>query len=100
MAWFLHHTLASPAQATDPRLNLHQADLSGLPPVTIVAAEIDPLVTEGEMLAARLRQVGVDVTRREWPGVTHEFFGASPLIPAATEAQRWAGGRLRDALRR
>lgn len=45
MAWFLHHTLSSPAQATDPRLNLHQADLSGLPPVTVVAAQIDPLKT-------------------------------------------------------
>lgn len=100
MAWFFHHTLADPAQAKDPRLNLHQADLSGLPPVTIIAAEIDPLTSEGEMLTARLRQLGVPVERREYPRVTHEFFGASPLIPAATEAQKFAGARLRGALAR
>lgn len=100
MAWFFHHTLASPAQAKDPRLNLHQANLSGLPPVTIIAAQIDPLTTEGEMLTARLRQLRVPVERREYPGVTHEFFGAAPLIPAAAEAQRYAGARLRAALAR
>ncbi|WP_240782178.1 alpha/beta hydrolase [Qipengyuania sediminis] len=100
MAWFMHHTLASPAQALDPRLNLFQADLSGLPPVTIVAAQIDPLTSEGELLTTRLRQLRVPVERREFPGVTHEFFGAAPLIPAATEAQKWAGGRLRTALAR
>ena len=41
---------------------------------------------------------GVTVERREWAGTTHEFFGADALIPAAAEAQQWAGQRLRDAL--
>lgn len=99
MAWFFHHTMISPAQASDPRLNLVAADLRGLPPVTIVAAQIDPLNTEGEQLAARLRQLNVPVERRAFPRVTHEFFGAAPLIPAAAEAQRYAGTRLREALR-
>jgi acetyl esterase/lipase len=99
MAWFFHHTLANPAQSADPRINLVAADLRGLPPVTIVAAQIDPLLTEGEQLAARLRQSSVPVERRVFPRVTHEFFGAAPLIPEAVEAQRYAGSRLREALR-
>lgn len=99
MAWFFHHTLANPAQITDPRINLLAADLRGLPPVTIVAAQIDPLRTEGQVLAQRLQQSGVEVERREYPRVTHEFFGAAPLIPAAAEAQRFAGARLREDLR-
>ena len=99
MAWFFHHTLANPAQSADPRINLLSADLRGLPPVTIVAAQIDPLRTEGQVLAQRLQQSGVEVERREYPRVTHEFFGAAPLIPAAAEAQRFAGTRLREDLR-
>lgn len=99
MAWFFHHTLANPAQSADPRINLLAADLRGLPPVTIIAAQIDPLRTEGQVLAQRLQQSGVEVERREYPRVTHEFFGAAPLIPAAAEAQRFAGARLREDLR-
>jgi acetyl esterase/lipase len=99
MAWFFHHTLARPAQSADPRINLVAADLRGLPPVTIIAAQIDPLLTEGEQLAARLRQSSVPVERRVFPRVTHEFFGAAPLIPEAVEAQRYGGSRLREALR-
>jgi acetyl esterase/lipase len=98
MAWFFHYVARTPADLMDPRINLVGANLQGLPPVTIVAAQIDPLRSEGETLAGRLQAQGVAVERREWPNVTHEFFGADGLIPAAAEAQQWAGSRLRDAL--
>jgi acetyl esterase/lipase len=98
MAWFLHYVARTPADLMDPRINLVAANVQGLPPVTIVAAQIDPLRSEGEMLAQRLQAQGVSVERREYPGTTHEFFGADALIPGAREAQQWAGSRLRDAL--
>ena len=98
MAWFFHYVARQPADLMDPRINLVGANLGGLPPVTIVAAQIDPLRSEGELLAQRLQASGVAVERREWAGATHEFFGADGLIPAAAEAQQWAGQRLRDAL--
>ena len=100
MAWFLHHTTRNPTDAMDPRINLVMANLRGLPPVTIVAAQIDPLRSEGAMLADRLRAAGVRVTRREFPGTTHEFFGADAVIPEALAAQKFAGEQLRMALRR
>ncbi len=100
MAWFLHHTLRSPADAADPRVNLVAANLSGLPPVTIVQAQIDPLRSEGTALAERLRAAGVQVATREYPGVTHEFFGADALIPEARQAQAFAGQQLRAAFGR
>lgn len=100
MAWFIHHTVRSPADAMDPRLNLVMADLHGLPPVTIVAAQIDPLRSEGATLADKLRAAGVKVTRREFPGTTHEFFGADALIPEAKQAQAFAGQQLRVAFGR
>lgn len=66
--------------------------------MTIVTAQIDPLRSEGEMLAQHLQSQGVAVERHEYPGTTHEFFGADALIPGARDAQQWAGMRLRDAL--
>jgi acetyl esterase/lipase len=98
MAWFLHHTARTPTDLTDPRINLVAADFRGLPPTTIVAAQIDVLRSEGELLAQRMQAAGVAVERREWAGATHEFFGADAVIADAREAQAWAGGRLRAAL--
>lgn len=98
MAWFFRYVATSPADLNDPRINLVGANLAGLPPVTIVAAQIDPLRSEGELLAQRLSAQGVSVERREFAGTTHEFFGADAVIAAAGQAQAWAGQRLHDAL--
>lgn len=98
MAWFFRYVPRAPADLMDPRINLVGANLQGLPPVTIVAAQVDPLRSEGEQLAQRLAASGVAVERREWEGSAHEFFGADAVIRDAAEAQQWAGGRLREAL--
>ncbi|GAA4016561.1 alpha/beta hydrolase [Sphingomonas swuensis] len=98
MAWFFRYVPRSPADLMDPRINLVGANLQGLPPVTIVAAQVDPLRSEGELLAQRLAAAGVQVERREWAGSAHEFFGADAVIRDAAEAQQWAGGKLRQAL--
>ena len=98
MAWFFRYVPRSAADLMDPRINLVGANLAGLPPVTIVAAQIDPLRSEGELLAQRLQSAGVAVTRREYAGATHEFFGGDAVIADAREAQAWAGEQLRGAL--
>jgi acetyl esterase/lipase len=97
MAWFFRYVPRSPADLMDPRVNLVGANLAGLAPVTIVAAQIDPLRSEGELLAQRLQAAGVPVERREWEGATHEFFGADAVIADAREAQAYASERLRAA---
>ena len=97
MAWFFHYVARTPADLMDAR-NLVAANLQGLPPVTIVSAQIDPLRSEGEMLAEHLQSQGVPVERRVFDGTTHEFFGADALISGARDAQQWAGMRLHDAL--
>ena len=100
MAWFFRYVPRTPADLMDPRINLVGANLQGLAPVTIVAAQIDPLRSEGETLETRLRQAGVRVSRREFPRVTHEFFGADPVIAEAKQAQAYAGQQLRVAFGR
>lgn len=72
------------------------ADLSGLPPTVIVAAEVDPLLTEGEKWAKRLSRSGVPTQHHVIPGTFHAFFGFVDDLEEAREAQ-WL---VADALRR
>jgi acetyl esterase/lipase len=99
MIWAFSHVLNSPAERTDPRLDLLHAKLSLLPAVTIINAQIDPLRSDGATLEESLKQAGVPVMRKECEGVTHEFFGAAPVLPAAKKAQSFASDRLKDAFK-
>ncbi|MEQ1783210.1 MAG: alpha/beta hydrolase [Hyphomonadaceae bacterium] len=96
--WFFKHTLASPDQASDPRLNLVSANLAGLPATTIILAEIDPLHDDGVTLADALKAAGVQTELKEYKGVTHEFFGMGAVVADAKDAVSFAGGKLKSAL--
>jgi acetyl esterase/lipase len=99
--WFVDKLTRSPLDLQDPRLDVvGKADLRGLPPATIINAGIDPLRSDGEMLAQKLQAAGVPAVQRTWPGATHEFFGLAPVVPDATEAQGFAAQRLREAFGR
>ncbi|MEZ0487774.1 alpha/beta hydrolase fold domain-containing protein [Fibrella aquatica] len=71
------------------------ADLTGLPPATIIGAEIDPLQTEGKSLADKFQSVGVPTTYQLYPGTTHEFFGLEAVIGQAGRAQDFAAQQLK-----
>jgi acetyl esterase len=96
MSWFFDNYLRSTADRADPRVNLVAASLQGLPPTTIINAQIDPLRSDGEMLAEKLRAAGVTVEQKTYAGVTHEFFGMATVVDAAKEAQQMAA----DAFKR
>ena len=74
---------------------LVRADLSGLPPTTIINAEIDPLEAEGGELANQLEAAGVEVTRKVYDNVTHEFFGLNHILEQAEDAQNLAAQALK-----
>ncbi len=97
MQWFGVRYLADPADASDIYASpLLAEDLSGLPPATILTAEIDPLQSEGAAYAARLRAAGVEVVYQNFPGVVHEFFGMGALLPEAQEAVALAAEGLQS----
>jgi acetyl esterase/lipase len=99
IAWFLRNTLSTESDKTDPRLDLIHAKLSLLPSVTIINAQIDPLRSDGTMLEEALRQANVPVTRREYEGVTHDFFEAAAVLPEAKKAQSFAVDQLKEAFK-
>lgn len=97
LAWFFVHTLAKPTQALDPRMNLVGTDLKGLPPTTIILAEIDPLHDDGANLGAKMQAAGDQVEVKEFPGVTHEFFGMGKVVAGAKSAEDFAAAKLKAA---
>ncbi|WP_083322597.1 alpha/beta hydrolase [Hymenobacter lapidarius] len=99
MEWFFKNYLRTPADGQDPRVNLVAANLKGLPPTTIIAAEYDPLTSEGKTLADNLQAAGVKVNYKLYEGTTHEFFGMAGVVPQADAAQAVATDDLKNALK-
>jgi acetyl esterase/lipase len=95
--WFVKQLVRSDEDLKDKRLQLIEARLTGLPPVTIINARIDPLRSDGAKLEDALSDAGVPVERREYEGVTHEFFGCGAVLEKAREAVDYAGRRLKVA---
>ena len=96
--WALGLYLGNPADKDDPRIDLvGKADVAGLPRTIIVTAEIDPLRSDGERLGGKLKRATVPVQMRDYPGVTHDFFGMSGVVEKSAMAQAFVADRLREA---
>jgi acetyl esterase/lipase len=99
MQWFVKNYLNNMNEAKEPMINLVNTNLKGLPPTTIICAEIDPLQSEGKLLSEKLKEAGVTVSMKLYEGVTHEFFGMAAVVPQAKEAQAYAARQLKTALK-
>ena len=97
MRWFAHYTLNSPEDSKNPYLSLLLADVSGMPPATVITAQIDPLRSEGREYAENLEKAGVKVAYRNYLGVTHEFFGMGAVVNKARLAEKFAAEGLKSA---
>lgn len=98
LEWFGSYYLTDPSIArTDPYVSPAIADLTGLPPATVILAEIDPLHDQGEIFAQQLTDAGVDTTVTTYEGVTHEFFGTGAVVDKAVKAVEEAAAALRAA---
>jgi len=97
MEWFFKNYLNNMDEAKDPRINLVAADLKGLEPAMIITDELDPLQSEGMMLADKMKAAGVSVDSKNYDGVTHEFFGMAAIVPQAKDAQAYAADFFKKA---
>jgi acetyl esterase/lipase len=100
LKWFGHYYSRTAADQMDPRVNLVSANLTGLPPTTIINAEIDPLRSDGETLAQAMKKARVNVNQKTFPGVTHEFFGMGKVVRGAYDAELYAVNQLKKAFAR
>lgn len=57
---------------------------AGLPPAVIVTAGLDPLHSEGCDYARKLRDAGVPVIHRDFPGLFHGFLTIQSFAPGAS----------------
>ena len=99
--WFEGYYLRTPADALNPYVApLQQArSLRGLAPATVITDQFDPLRSEGEAYARRLRAEGVPVSATRYNGVTHEFFTTSAVVDKAKQAVAEAASGLRSSFR-
>ncbi|MGR6430284.1 alpha/beta hydrolase [Rhizobium sp. PAMB 3174] len=78
----------------EPLITPLLADLAGLPPTMLIAAECDVLRSDSERMADALLRAGVETSLHIEPGVTHGFINRGRLLPAATAALHRAAGFL------
>jgi len=94
--WFRDHYLNGEADVGDWRASPARAStLAGLPPAYVLTAGADPLRDEGDEYAKRLKQAGVAVTHRTFPGQFHGFFTMGKLLQQANVAVSEIGVWLR-----
>jgi len=94
--WFRAHYLKGAADIDDWRASPARAKiLIGLPPAYVLTAGADPLRDEGDEYAKRLKEAGVPVTYRTFPGQFHGFFTMGKLLQQANVAAREIGDWLK-----
>jgi acetyl esterase len=83
--WYLADEVARQTPLVSP-LRASEEALRALPPLYLMAAEIDPLLSDTLNLAARLRHAGREVDVHLVEGVTHGFLQMTFALEAARNA--------------
>lgn len=95
--YFWGYYVRSPADADDPRASPLRAPRLSTAPALIVTAGLDPLLSEAEAYAERLREAGTPVTYRCFEGWPHGFLFWGDTS-ASREAIELTASTLREAL--
>lgn len=98
MQYYWAHYLPDRSHANDHRASPIRAEnLSDLPPALVITAEYDPLRDEGRAYADGLRDAGVPVIYREYPGMIHGFVSQAGVLDAGKRAIAEITESLREA---
>ncbi|MDF5730749.1 MAG: alpha/beta hydrolase fold domain-containing protein [Rhizonema sp. PD38] len=97
MMWFWSQYLNSESDGSNPYASpLRAENLSGLPLATVITAQIDPLRSEGQAYAERLREAGSLFRATNYKGVTHEFVDTVAVVDKAKQAVKEAAAGLQS----
>ncbi len=98
ISWYWGMYLAAPADGENPLASpMRAADVSGLPPATVITADYDPLRDESELYAKKLADAGVPTEVIRYDGMMHGFFTMIGILDVAREAVATAADRLSRA---
>jgi len=98
MRWFWGHYVSGPADDRNPLAVPMLAELGGLPPLMVTAAEFDPLLDDSTQLVARLEAAGAPHRYVLWPGVTHACIHMTRMLDVAQSHIAEMGAWLRAQL--
>jgi monoterpene epsilon-lactone hydrolase len=82
----------------DPRVNLLEADLSGLPPLAVFYGEQELFASEAFEFAIRAQEAGTHTMIRPVPAGQHSFIMGAGRVPEVDDAIRAMGYWLRSRL--
>ncbi|MQA03174.1 MAG: alpha/beta hydrolase fold domain-containing protein [Streptosporangiales bacterium] len=80
--------------ATSPAVAPLHADLRGLPPTLVQAAELEGLRGDAERFHAAAVAAGTDCELETWPGLIHVWHAFAPRLPEAVDALQRIGAWL------
>ncbi|MFP5307641.1 MAG: alpha/beta hydrolase [Gammaproteobacteria bacterium] len=86
--------------ASDPELSPLYADLTGFPPMYLLASDCEVLLDDTVLLARRAREAGIPVKLDVWPVLPHAFPLFESMFPEVKEARRDVVAFLREHLPR
>ncbi|MFZ5692008.1 MAG: alpha/beta hydrolase [Pseudomonadota bacterium] len=82
MAWYWNQYLPKASDRKNSLAAPVHADLGGLPPLFVTAAEFDPLRDDTDLLAEKLKAAGANFEFRLWTGTVHACVNLMGWIPA------------------
>ena len=96
--WYFDEYLPPGVDRSTPRVSpLFDRDLRDVPATLIVTAECDPLRDDGERYAEGLRQAGVPVELRRYPGMINGFFQMTRALECSRRLHCELGNWMREA---
>lgn len=99
MTWFSDRFVQSEANLGEPRMSvLRAASFAGMPRTLVTTAGFDPLRDEGETLARRMREDGVDVEHRSEDRLIHGYLTMGGIVPEARRALHAVAVAIKSAL--
>jgi len=99
MQWFWDQYLQGNGFDQNPYAVPAAADsFKNLSPAIIITAQYDPLISDSEDYAEKLKADGVSVTYREFPGMIHGFFATVAATPSSPLAIDFCAAEIRKLL--
>ncbi len=97
--WFVKNSLPDPTAAHHWHVSpIVAEDLAGVAPALVITAERDILHDETVVYSARLEEAGVEVMRRNFPGMVHGFITLGAALSAARETVETIGFFLKQKM--